>query len=461
MKGLEISEIKKSELERTERIDAEYYSSYQLGIDAVLDANVTNPIHDCIDLSDGNHMGISEEFCTEGIPYYRGGDVHTFFIECSSPAYRISEEVYSRPILKRSHLKRGDVLLTIVGTIGNVAIVSTDDRATCNCKLAILRPKPNLLGQYLAVYLRTKFGAGQINRIVRGSVQMGIVLDDIGDLRLPRFGKGFEKLVCDFVDKSLGKENISKELFNKAQDSLLSELGLADYTPTDETVSVRKFSDFMATKRLDAEYYQPKYDELMANLDGFDVLTLGTLVDFYKSIEPGSECYGDEGVPFVRIADLSEQGIDYSGVRIPDDVCRNVRRLQKDVILMSKDGSVGIAYKMDRDVDAVTSGAILHLTVKDKSILPDYLTLVLNSRIVKFQAERDAGGSIIQHWKPSEIAEVRIPVLPMQIQTKLVDMVQRSFAARKESARLLDLAKLAVETAIEKGEEEGLRILTM
>lgn len=460
MKGLEISEIKKSELERTERIDAEYYSSYQLGIDAVLDANVTNPIHDCIDLSDGNHMGISEEFCTDGIPYYRGGDVHTFFIECSSPAYRISEEVYSRPILKRSHLKRGDVLLTIVGTIGNVAIVSTDDRATCNCKLAILRPKPNLLGQYLAVYLRTKFGAGQINRIVRGSVQMGIVLDDIGDLRLPRFGKGFEKLVCDFVDKSLGKENISKELFNKAQDSLLSELGLADYTPTDETVSVRKFSDFMATKRLDAEYYQPKYDELAERIGVYASGTIAVDTILVQGLERVVEGQRER---YVELADIGSAG-EITGCtsaafeELPSRARQRVRR--GDVIVSSIEGSLQSCALIGDDFDGALCSTGFH-RFRSADINPETLLLLFKSLPIQSLMKRGCSGTILCGILPVEFSSIRLPKIRSAVQTKLADMVQRSFAARKESARLLDLAKLAVETAIEKGEEEGLRILTM
>ncbi len=45
-----------------------------------------------------------------------------------------------------------------------------------------------------------------------------------------------------------------------------------------------------------------------------------------------------------------------------------------------------------------------------------YNTLSLKeSFIVQLQAECDAGGSIIQHWKPSEIEKVRIPILPLDI----------------------------------------------
>ena len=101
----------------------------------------------------------------------------------------------------------------------------------------------------------------------------------------------------------------------------------------------------------------------------------------------------------------------------------------------------------------------MHLTVKDAAVLPDYLTLVLNSKIVRLQAERDAGGSIIQHWKQSEIERVRIPLLPLERQRDIATKVQTSFALYAESKRLLDLAKRMVEMAIEQGEAAALDLL--
>lgn len=116
----------------------------------------------------------------------------------------------------------------------------------------------------------------------------------------------------------------------------------------------------------------------------------------------------------------------------------------------SKDGSVGIAYKVEEPIDVITSGAIIHLNITDKDVLPDYLTLFLNSFVVKLQAERDAGGSIIQHWKPSEIEDVIIPILPTSEQVTISKMLQQSFTLRKESKRLLQEAIQIVETAIEE-----------
>jgi restriction endonuclease S subunit len=79
--------------------------------------------------------------------------------------------------------------------------------------------------------------------------------------------------------------------------------------------------------------------------------------------------------------------------------------------------------------------------------------------LVQMQSERDAGGSIIKHWKPSEIAEVLIPIIDMSIQTKIEENIKTSFALKEESKALLELAKRAVEVAIEEGEDVAMEML--
>jgi hypothetical protein len=49
---------------------------------------------------------------------------------------------------------------------------------------------------------------------------------------------------------------------------LLSELGLQDWQPIEETVAVKSFADsFLSSGRFDAEYYQPKFDQLIERLE--------------------------------------------------------------------------------------------------------------------------------------------------------------------------------------------------
>ena len=139
MDGLEISEIRLSDLERTTRIDAEFYQKKNLFIEQVLDKWDKSAFSKCFNVSDGNHMSISDDFCNEGVPYYRGQDIYNLFIENSNPLY-ISKGAYNKAAMRRSYLKKGDVLMSIVGAIiGNSALVTSDREATCSCKLAILR----------------------------------------------------------------------------------------------------------------------------------------------------------------------------------------------------------------------------------------------------------------------------------------------------------------------------------
>lgn len=207
-------------------------------------------------------------------------------------------------------------------------------------------------------------------------------------------------------------------------------------------------NSFLLSGRLDAEYYQPKFDYLFNELNKFKTKTIKQVATLSKSIEPGSDAYKDNGIPFIRVADLSKFGLSEPAIYLDSSTFKETIRPKKDTILLSKDGSVGIAYKVEEQIDVITSSAIVHLIVTDKEVLPDYLTLIINSVVVQMQAERDAGGSIIQHWKPSEIEKVVIPVLPMQEQIKLSEILQQSFALRKESKRLLQKATLMVENAI-------------
>lgn len=233
---------------------------------------------------------------------------------------------------------------------------------------------------------------------------------------------------------------------------LLVEIGIVTENNANNNIvtTTKKLSDsFLCSERFDAEYYQPKYDYLFNKLSDYENLALGDLVDIHKSIEPGSDAYCDSGIPFVRVSNLSKFGLSETSIYLDKMNYADVMRPIKDTILLSKDGSVGIAYKIEENLDIITSGAILHLKIKSSKVLPDYLTLVINSIIVQLQAERDAGGSIIQHWKPSEIEKVRIPILPLDIQTYISKKIQHCFLLRKESLQLLEQAKSFVEQSIE------------
>lgn len=302
MDGLECTEILFSQLERTNRLDSEFYKKKSLLILELLKSISANPLTNLVDISDGNHMGISDKFIEEGIPYYRGQDIHNFFIEDANPIC-IDEGTFNVPYMHRSHLKKGDILLSIVGTIGEVSLVSKDDKATCNCKLAILRPHDIKKSALIAIYLKTKYGFDQIDKFKRGAVQMGYLLEDMDQILIPEFSDTLEKAIFEAIDGIKKLTDRSNKQYSDAEECLLKEIGINMSLISNGGVSVKSFAEsFGSTGRLDAEYYQPKYDDfenhVMSYKNGYT--TPGKAFELIKT-----KCLKNlSEYPYVEIGDI-------------------------------------------------------------------------------------------------------------------------------------------------------------
>ena len=458
MEGLEIKEKKLYEVlsNKDFRIDSSFYTKEPKKNPNLIYAKI------------GEHLissqyGISIEMNTDsvGYPIYRMNEIHDML--CNLDVDKCADITQAE--YDRFALKDRDVLFNRTNSfewVGRTGIYYQNDdiQRTFASYLVRLNPKDSILPEYLCAYLNCKYGEWDVKRRARQSInQTNVNPEEVKEIEIPILDIDLQqKIRCCFTPAN-SLRILSQKTYSEAELILHNELGINSIAVTDVNVSQKRFSDFINSGRLDAEYYQPKYDDLFSRLSKFETKRLGDIVQIRKSIEPGSEAYQNQGIPFIRVSNLSKFGFSDTEIHLSPDEYGDVIRPKQNTILLSKDGSVGIAYKVEQDMNVITSGAILHLTITDNEFMPDYLTLVLNSVIVGMQAERDAGGSIIQHWKPSEIENVIIPKLSQEVQQEITNKVRESFALRRESKRLLNLAKTAVETAIEQGENAALRLL--
>ncbi len=398
------------------------------------------------------------------VPFIRSGNCGETFINLSDLEY-ISE--LSHKELPKSRTKLHDIMMARKGKIGGASII-TENEVNYNCnenviKLTII-DKARYNPFYFTVYFNSKFGLKQIERLSTGNVQPWLSIFQIRKLLIPELNKQFQLQIENLVQSSYKKLEESKILYKEAEELLLKELDLLDFKPSAENIAIKSFKDsFEISGRLDSEYYQAKYDELIEHIKKTNFDKLDNIVNIKKSIEPGSEAYQDSRIAFIRVSNVTKFGISDTGIHLSKNILKE-EELQKlyptkDTILLSKDGTVGIAYKIKNETEMITSGALLHLMIKRGDVLPEYLTLVLNSLIVQLQAQRDAGGSIIQHWKPSEIQEILIPIIDISVQNQIEERIKKSFLLKEESKQLLDLAKKAVEIAIEKDENEAMKFM--
>ena len=466
MDGYEITELNMSSLERTKRIDAEFYKKENIAVDAVLSSWNKRSIADCFHVSDGNHMSISDSFCEDGVPYYRGQDIYNLFIENASPLM-IDRATFEKPQMRRSHLKKGDILMSIVGAIvGNSAMVTSENPATCSCKLSIMRSKDNGISpELLLVYIKTRYGQVQIQKFKRGAAQTGLLLEDFDQLFIPVFGNVFQEKICQLVDQINKHTQDAVAAYENAQNYLNSEIGvdvdLPQQIATEKTLS----NSFGATGRLDAEYYQPKYDNYLSSLQRFETTRLPVEFDVLKNAGTNyAEGVSDVGV--IKTKQLTNSGVDADGVEsyFTNEVCTQNKSTfieNNDVIFASMGvGSLGKVslFSYDGDKPFVTDSTLRIYRAKETTrVLPEVLCLFLQSAVGQELIYRYVVGSTgIINIYDDDIAKIPIPVLEAEIQKDIAEKVQESFALRRQSKQLLEYAKQAVEMAIEQGEDTAL-----
>lgn len=465
MDGLEAVELKLSEIDLNDRYDAEYFWKESLTIENTLKKRGANKFRTFGDF-------VASAFYPAATQLYEFGDVP--FIRCvdciSYPLItQIQEEKFEkipRNFIENNtginQVNKGDIIITKVGSPCYASLLEDYGNVALSRTVLGVQNIRNINNYYLLVFLRSKYGFEQLLRQRELTIQYQLTLERVKNIQIFVPSVQFQTAIEELTKEQLQINQQSISIYQQAENLLLTELDLQNWQLTQGNTEVKSFANsFLQSGRLDAEYYQPKFDEVIKKIKQTENYKLSELVKIKKSIEPGSAAYMDEGIPFIRVADLSKFGLSETEIHLsPTKELENLF-LKKDTILLSKDGSVGIAYKMEEDMQAVTSGAILHLTVTHKNVLPDYLTLVLNSRLTQLQAERDAGGSIIQHWRMNEIENVLIPVIHLEKQQQIAQLIQQSFLLKKQSQQLLQTAKLAVEKAIEESEEAAMEFISL
>lgn len=448
--------LKLSQLEGQKRIDAEYYQPEYSEIRHKLSQIKTKRIKEISTsvVSFGAYSLCNYIVWKEkGIPYLNVENVREGYMDLDGVKY-IDKEV--NEILKKSQVRKGQVILTMAGTIGNAAVAyKLPKKVNSNQATAKITLNPNISPFFIAAFLNSCFGKKQTEWEIVTSVQANIFLWQIKEIKVPIVSKKIENEIEKLYKKGLDKLEFSKSLCSQAENLLLEKLKLNVFKPKYKLFYTANLAKAFGLHRIDAEYFQPCYDDLIKYLgDKFEIAPLKKFIlNFQKGIEVGSESYQKEGKPFIRVSNLSIHGlVEKDQKYINDKLYQNLRDTYEPKIgdfLLTKDATPGIAYVTKEPIKGIIASGILKLNINENEIYKEYLALCVNLMIGKMQIERDSGGSVITHWKPEQIKNLLIPILPSQIQRKITSLVKRSHEARKEAKELLEKAKRKVENAIE------------
>lgn len=447
--------ILKSQLEGATRMDAEYYQpEYFIDFNKGLWKPIGSILKKC---QYGLSLAMNDK--EVGYPMFKMDNIENAFLLRDKVRYvDIPKETFNK-----FKLENNDVFFNRVNSeefVGRTGINKLTLNSTFASYLIKLQPnEEEILPDYLNIFLNSKFGLRQIKKYARRAVnQANVNAEELKQFKIAMLSMDIQREVEKLSNESWQKSQKSEFSYQQVESLLLNELSLTDFDNIEQLSSIVNLSEIENARRMDAEYFQPKYKIIEDRVAKYNVQKLGDLVLMKKGIEVGAEEYQEEGKVFIRVSSMTKFGIVESDQKcLSEKLYEKLKadfQPKKGEILLTKDATPGVAYALKENIEGIVSGGTLRLQLKDKKVEAEYLALCLNSVIGQMQAERDAGGSVIAHWKLEQIKNVLIPILPIETQKKISELVIAAHEARKKSKELLEQAKRKVEEMIEKGGDE-------
>ncbi|MDF5709230.1 MAG: N-6 DNA methylase [Nostoc sp. S4] len=461
MDGLEATEVRLHEMMEAYRLDAEFAAhSETIWLKRLQQKRNFLPLSSFLEYISSGHTPYKHDV--------HHGDINFITVECvgsltldETKLKRIKQEHYDKEFQKNRIVKNA-VICTIKRRIGKAYpfLDEPTEPMAMNQDVAILIPKHNVRSGYLATYLSSRIGQSFSDRQKTEQMNPYISVANLSTLPTVALDDRFQLEIEEVVRKAYSFLSDSKTFYQQAEDLLLSELGLKNWQPTEETVAVKSFAEsFLSSDRLDAEYYQPKFDQLIERLKEKVKLTpLGNLLTLnQRGKQPQYIEDEDEyelGLPVVNSKHVREGEVILTDNRyayLPEN--DNPLIIQTDDVLINGTGigTIGRCAPYLYEQEALPDN---HVTILRTDLLdPVYLSIYLNSVIGKLFVEKHFKGSSGQiELYPNEIAQFLIWEAPDSVQQKIKSKVEASHQKREQSKQLLEIAKTGVERAIETDE---------
>ncbi len=471
LKGLEIKEkLFSSTLENKDfRIDSQFYTKEP----------IKNPLlkYDKIgNLLENAQYGISISMNEDGdgYPIYRMNEIHNMLcdIDVSKYAKISSSELQIFKLNDRDVLFNRTNSFEWVGRTGLYRRIDDKDFVFASYLVRFIPNEDKLLPEYLTAFLNTKYGIWDIKRRARQSInQTNVNPEEVKAIEIPLLSLNFQKLLKQNFDLAHRNRINSLEKYTFAEDILLEELGLKDFEPKNEPVNIKSFKEsFLTTGRLDAEYYQKKYEELLYFIE--KKTQWEYLKNLTSYINNGNQPpYSENGeIKFFSQKWIKDKEIDYSFLKDENEprVDKSFFEIEKnkssliykgDILYYSVGANLGYCHNYLAD-EPIAVGSFINIIRADKTKINEiYLGVVLNSFIGRMQAEREKSGVAQPYIYAKNLRMFKIPLIDASKQQEIAELVEQSFALKKQSEELLEVAKRAVEIAIEQNEEKAIKFI--
>ncbi|MCZ0931764.1 MAG: restriction endonuclease subunit S, partial [Oligoflexia bacterium] len=333
----------------------------------------------------------------------------------------------NRQTIQLYKLKDRDVLfnrtnsLKFVGRTGLFKKFSDEDIVFASY---LVRIKPNsktVTPEYLTTFLNTKYGITDIKRRARISInQSNVNPEELKKVEIPLVSNTLQKKITFLFDTAFKLIQKAETKYTEAESILLSELNLSNWESKKQLSFIKNYSDTQKASRIDAEYFQPKYEEIINKIKsykgGWDKLeNIISLKD--NNFQPKEEQY----YKYIELSHISNNGeitdcITEKGKKLPSRARRIVS--EGDIIISSVEGSLSKIALIDRDYHRALCSTGFYV-INSNILNSETVLLVMKSLIGKLQLKKGCSGMILSAINKDELLKIVCPIIKKNTQNKI------------------------------------------
>ena len=366
----------------------------------------------CIQITDGSHNPPSGVEQSEYL-MLSSKNIDDDFITLDSPRFLSYSDYIAEN--KRTTVGEGDLLMTIVGTIGRVAIVPKELNGIClQRSVAVIKPNKEIINnRYLMYQLQNM--RPFLEKEARGVAQKGIYLKQVSqlDIKLPELEQ--QKQIVKVLDKVTELISLCKQQLTKL----------------DKLVKAR---------------FVEMFGDAKLNPNNLPCCSLSEYIVFLTSGSRGwSQYFTDSGEYFITIKNVKNCKItlqDVQCVTPPDNAEAKRTRVQENDLLISITadlGRTGIVTKKIAEHGAYINQHLTCIRLKQDKLNPLYVAYYMESDAGKEQFIAKNQSAVKAGLNFNAINSLKLMVPPLALQNQFAAFVER-----------VDQQKQTVQQSLEK-----------
>lgn len=368
----------------------------------------------CSQVTDGSHNPPTSVFYSERL-MLSSKNIYDDQITIQDPRF-LSEADYQNEN-KRTNIMKGDLLITIVGTVGRVAVVPESFSGICvQRSVAVIKPKHDIVYNRFLMYQLQNMRP-YLEQEARGVAQKGIYLKQVSQLPIVLPPLDEQRRIAAVLDKV--SDLIAKR---RAQLDKLEELVKA------------RFVEMFGDPLIDSGRYTK--------------VPLGSLVEVGSSKRIFEKEYVREGIPFYRTKEIVELS---KGNQITTELFITRQRydeIKKEYgvpkagdLLISAVGTIGVIWIVDGKNNFYFKDGNLLRVVTNEKFTPIYLKHLLETLIGAYKLKMSSGTAYAA-LTISALKEMLVYEVPIEEQKQFASFVEQTDKSKLTIQQSLDKLKI-------------------